>query len=131
LQILFLWITVLVQYLVVPAHDQRDFDFAKKYNLEIIQVVSNNEQKLTEAYVGPGQIINSNFLNGLNVDEAKVKIIEIIEKKKIGKKKISFRLKDWGISRQRYWGCPIPMIYLEDGTIVPVEKDELPIKLAL
>ena len=112
-----------------PAHDQRDFDFAKKYNLEIIQVVSNNEQKLTEAYVGPGQIINSNFLNGLNIDEAKVKIIEIIEKKKIGKKKISFRLKDWGISRQRYWGCPIPMIYLEDGTIVPVEKDELPIKL--
>jgi len=112
-----------------PAHDQRDFDFAKKYNLEIIQVVSSNEQKLTKAYVGPGKIINSNFLNGLNVDEAKVKIIEIIEKKKIGKKKISFRLKDWGISRQRYWGCPIPMIYLEDGNIVPVEKDELPIKL--
>jgi len=112
-----------------PAHDQRDFDFAKKYNLEIIQVVSNNKQKLTEAYVGPGQIINSNFLNGLNIDEAKVKIIEIIEKKKIGEKKISFRLKDWGVSRQRYWGCPIPMIYLEDGTIVPVEKNELPIKL--
>jgi leucyl-tRNA synthetase len=112
-----------------PAHDQRDFDFAKKYNLEIIQVVSNNKQKLSEAYVGPGQIINSNFLNGLNIDEAKVKIIKIIEEKKIGKKKISFRLKDWGISRQRYWGCPIPMIYLEDGTIVPVEKDELPIKL--
>jgi leucyl-tRNA synthetase len=112
-----------------PAHDQRDFDFAKKYNLEIIQVVSNNKQKLSEAYVGPGQIINSNFLNGLNVDEAKAKIIKIIEEKKIGKKKISFRLKDWGISRQRYWGCPIPMIYLEDGTIVPVEKDELPIKL--
>jgi leucyl-tRNA synthetase len=112
-----------------PAHDQRDFDFAKKYNLEIKQVVSNNEQKLTEAYVGPGQIINSDFLNGLNIEEAKAKIIEIIEKRKIGKKKISFRLKDWGISRQRYWGCPIPMIYLEDGTIVPVEKDELPIKL--
>jgi leucyl-tRNA synthetase len=112
-----------------PAHDQRDFDFAKKYDLEIIQVVSNNGQKLTGAYVGPGQMINSSFLNGLNVDEAKIKIIEIIEKKKIGKKKISFRLKDWGISRQRYWGCPIPMIYLEDGTIVPVEKDELPIKL--
>ena len=112
-----------------PAHDQRDFDFAKKYNLEITPVVLNDKQKLTEAYVGPGQIINSDFLNGLNVDEAKVKIIEIIEKKKIGKKKISFRLKDWGISRQRYWGCPIPMIYLEDGTIVPVEKNELPVKL--
>ena len=112
-----------------PAHDQRDFDFAKKYELDIIQVVSNNEQKLTEAYVGPGQIINSDFLNGLNVEEAKVKIIEIIEREKIGKKKISFRLKDWGISRQRYWGCPIPMIYLENGTVVPVEKNELPIKL--
>ena len=101
----------------------------KKYNLEIIQVVSNNKQKLTEAYIGSGQIINSDFLNGLTVDEAKTRIIEVIEEKKIGKKKISFRLKDWGISRQRYWGCPIPMIYLEDGTIVPVEKEELPIKL--
>ena len=75
------------------------------------------------------QIINSKFLNALEIEEAKAKIIEIIEEKKIGKKKISFRLKDWGISRQRYWGCPIPMIYLEDGTVVPVEKDELPIKL--
>ena len=73
-----------------PAHDQRDFDFAKKYELDIIQVVSNNEQKLTEAYVGPGQIINSDFLDGLNVDEAKVKIIEIIERGKIGKKKFLF-----------------------------------------
>ena len=112
-----------------PAHDQRDFDFAKKYKLEIKQVVSNNEQNLNEAYVGPGQIINSDFLNGLNIDEAKLKIIEVIEKRRLGQKKISFRLKDWGISRQRYWGCPIPMIYLEDGSIVPVEKDELPIKL--
>jgi leucyl-tRNA synthetase len=65
-----------------PAHDQRDFDFAKKYNLEIIQVVSNNNQKLTEAYIGPGQIINSDFLNGLSVEEAKIKIIAIIEEKK-------------------------------------------------
>ena len=112
-----------------PAHDQRDFDFAKKYNLEIIQVVSNDKQKLTEAYIGPGQMINSYFLNGLSVEEAKNKIIEIIEEKKIGNKKISFRLKDWGVSRQRYWGCPIPMIYLDDGTILPVEKSELPIKL--
>jgi leucyl-tRNA synthetase len=114
-----------------PAHDQRDFDFAKKYNLEIIQVVSNNKQILTEAYIGPGQIINSDFLNGLSVEEAKIKIVTTIEEKKIGKKKISFRLKDWGISRQRYWGCPIPMIYLDDGTILPVEKSELPIKLPI
>ena len=112
-----------------PAHDQRDFDFAKKYNLEIIQVVSNDNQKLTKAYVGQGKIINSDFLNSLSVEDAKIKIIEIIEQKNIGNKKISFRLKDWSISRQRYWGCPIPMIYLEDGTIVPVEKDELPITL--
>ena len=112
-----------------PAHDQRDFDFAKKYKLEIIQVVLNNNKELTEAYVGSGKLINSDFLNGLNVEDAKLKIIEAIENKEIGKKTISFRLKDLGVSRQRYWGCPIPMIYLEDGTIVPVEKDELPITL--
>jgi leucyl-tRNA synthetase len=118
-----------------PAHDQRDLDFAKKYNLEIIEVVTENKSKpknfntIIEAYTDSGAIINSDFLNGLNVETAKTKVIEIIEKKKIGKKKISFRLKDWGVSRQRYWGCPIPMIYLEDGSIVPVEKNELPITL--
>jgi len=74
-------------------------------------------------------MINSEFLNSLNVDEAKDKIIKKIVEKKIGKKQTLFRLKDWGISRQRYWGCPIPMIYLEDGSVVPVEKSELPIKL--
>ena len=112
-----------------PAHDQRDFDFATKYKLEITQVVSSDKQKLTKAHIGPGKIVNSDFLNGLDIEAAKIKIIKIIEDKKIGKKKISYRLKDWGVSRQRYWGCPIPMIYLEDGTIVPVEKDELPVKL--
>ncbi len=118
-----------------PAHDQRDLDFAKKYNLEITEVVSDNPSKsknfdnLSEAYVGDGTIINSDFLNGLKVDQAKTKIIKEIEKLKIGKQKITFRLKDWGISRQRYWGCPIPMLHLEDGSIVPVEKSELPIKL--
>ena len=114
-----------------PAHDQRDHDFAVKYNLDIIEVVSNdiNLDIKKKAYTGPGIIINSDFLNDLDIEEAKLKIIEILEEKKIGKKKISYRLKDWGISRQRYWGCPIPMIYLEDGSIVPVEKSELPIKL--
>ena len=114
-----------------PAHDQRDFDFAKKYNLEIIRVVSdgNTDQDLNEAFVGHGKIVNSDFLNGLEVDKGKKKIIEEIEKKKIGVKKTLYRLKDWGISRQRYWGCPIPMIYLEDGTVVPVDKSELPIEL--
>ena len=113
-----------------PAHDQRDFDFAKKYKLEIIKVVSDgNDRDLKEAYTGPGKIINSSFLNDLEVNSAKKKIIEEIETKKLGKGKTLFRLKDWGISRQRYWGCPIPMIYLEDGSVVPVDKSELPVEL--
>jgi len=118
-----------------PAHDQRDLDFAKKYNLEIIEVVAENKNNLkefsniSEAYTGEGELINSSFLNGLDINSAKEKIISEIVNKKIGNKKITYRLKDWGISRQRYWGCPIPMIYLDDGTIVPVEKNELPIEL--
>ena len=113
-----------------PAHDQRDFDFAKKYNLDIVQVVSNKSQsQLNEAYTGDGVLINSSFLNNLSITKAKETIIDKIEKKKIGKRKTLFRLKDWGISRQRYWGCPIPMIYLEDGSVVPVDKSELPILL--
>ena len=113
-----------------PAHDQRDFDFAKKYNLSIIKVVTDGDNKnITEPFTGDGTIINSDFLNGLNILDAKEKIINEIEKKKLGKKKTLYRLKDWGVSRQRYWGCPIPMIYLEDGSVVPVEKSELPIEL--
>ncbi len=114
-----------------PAHDQRDFDFAKKYKLEIIRVVSDGDTQkdLTEAYTGAGKIINSDFLNGLDVDQAKKKIIQEIEYRKLGKRQTLFRLKDWGISRQRYWGCPIPMIYLEDGSVVPVDKSELPVEL--
>ena len=118
-----------------PAHDQRDLDFAKKYDLEIVEVVSEdikkpkNFKKTSEAYTSGGQLINSEFLNGLDIESAKKKIIEVIEKEKIGKRKISFRLKDWSVSRQRYWGCPIPMIYLDDGSVVPVQKEELPIKL--
>ncbi len=118
-----------------PAHDQRDLDFTKKYNLEVIEVVAENKNKLknfnqlSEAYTGEGVLVNSSFLNDLDVNGAKEKIIKEIESKKIGKKRITFRLKDWGISRQRYWGCPIPMIHLNDGSIVPVEKNELPIKL--
>jgi leucyl-tRNA synthetase len=115
-----------------PAHDQRDFDFAKKYELEIIPVVQpDNNEKLPKesAYIGDGKIINSDFLNNLTVSNAKNKIVAEIEKKKIGKKRITYRLKDWGVSRQRYWGCPIPMIYLKNGEVVPVDKSELPIKL--
>ena len=118
-----------------PAHDQRDLDFAKKYNLEIIEVVTDNINKpkkfneTIEAYTFNGTLINSDFLNGLDVESAKIKATKEIEKKNIGKKKISYRLKDWGVSRQRYWGCPIPMIYLDDGSVVPVEKESLPVKL--
>ena len=116
-----------------PAHDQRDFDFAKKYKLAIIRVVSDtnssNKEDLSAAYTGTGKMINSEFLNDLNIEKAKEVIIQKIEDKKIGNKKILFRLKDWGISRQRYWGCPIPIIYLEDGSVVTVDKSELPIML--
>ena len=116
-----------------PAHDQRDLDFANKYKIEVIQVVKpkdkNNEKIYNGAYTGEGSIINSDFLNNLTISEAKEKIVKEIEKKKIGKKKITYRLKDWGVSRQRYWGCPIPMIYLKNGKVIPVDKSELPIRL--
>ncbi|MDC0524653.1 leucine--tRNA ligase [Pelagibacteraceae bacterium] len=114
-----------------PAHDQRDFDFAIKYKLDIVKVISdgNINKKIDNAFTGAGNIINSEFLNDLDVITAKDKIIKEIEKKGIGKRKTLYRLKDWGISRQRYWGCPIPMIYLKDGSAIPVEKSELPIEL--
>jgi leucyl-tRNA synthetase len=117
-----------------PAHDQRDFEFAKKYKLPIKIVVSadensNKTENLSEAYTGVGKIVNSDFLNGLDINQAKETIIKKIEEKKIGNSETLFRLKDWGVSRQRYWGCPIPMIYLEDGSVVPVDKSELPVKL--
>ena len=118
-----------------PAHDQRDFDFAKKYNLEIKTVVRPNDQNDTfkvvhEAYPGPGVIINSDFLNGLTAPEKSVlETIKILEDKKLGKKQINFRLKDWGVSRQRYWGCPIPIAYDENDNPYPIPKSELPVKL--
>ena len=117
----------------VPAHDQRDFEFAKKYNLKIIQVIHNTEEKqdtiLQKAYTGDGKLINSEFLNNMTVKNAKVEIIKRFEQKGIGKKDIRFRLRDWCASRQRYWGCPIPIIYREDGQVLPVDQSELPIKL--
>ncbi len=118
-----------------PAHDQRDYDFAKKYDLEIKTVVKPNDQDdnftvTKEAYSGPGTIINSKFLNGLKVPENSIiETIKILEEKKIGQKKTNFRLKDWGVSRQRYWGCPIPILYDEEGKAYPVPEDMLPVKL--
>ncbi len=118
-----------------PAHDQRDFDFAKKYNLEIKTVVkpleeNDNYEVKDEAYSGTGLIINSDYLNGLKVPEESIlETIKILEDKKIGKKKINFRLKDWGVSRQRYWGCPIPIAYDEEGNVKTIPKKDLPVKL--
>ncbi len=118
-----------------PAHDQRDLDFAIKYNLEINTVVSPEKNKkdfqiTDEAYVGPGFICNSFFLNGLKApDESITRTIEYLEKNNLGQKKINFRLKDWGVSRQRYWGCPIPIVYDEKNTPKKIPLDMLPVKL--
>jgi leucyl-tRNA synthetase len=118
-----------------PAHDQRDLDFALKYKLNVKTVVrptneNNNFNVETEAYTGPGVIFNSNFLNNLKVpDESILETIKILEEKNIGLKKVNFRLKDWGISRQRYWGCPIPIAYNKKGEVVKVPIKNLPIKL--
>jgi leucyl-tRNA synthetase len=123
-----------------PAHDERDFEFATKYNLPIKQVVifsdqnsfgrhpdENRDPQLP--FTEEGIVINSKFLNGLTTKEAKQKAIQFLEEKKLGKKQINYRLRDWGISRQRYWGCPIPVLYLEDGSVVAVPEEELPVKL--
>ncbi len=118
-----------------PAHDQRDFDFAKKYNLNIKTVVRPNDESenfkvLNEPYVGPGIIINSNFLDGAKVpDESINKAIDLLENKNLGKRKINYRLKDWGISRQRYWGCPIPIAYDKNDNIIKIPLKDLPVKL--
>ena len=118
-----------------PAHDQRDLDFANKYKLQVKTVVKpidedDNFSAHKEAYTGSGIVINSNFLNGLKVpDESIIKTTDILEKRKLGKKKINFRLKDWGVSRQRYWGCPIPIAYDENGNVFPIPKKNLPVKL--
>ena len=117
-----------------PAHDQRDLDFAKKYNLKVTAVVKPEKDKdfeiNNEAYTGDGYLYNSNFLDGLKVpNESIIKTIEFLEKNNLGKKKTNYRLKDWGISRQRYWGCPIPMAYDENDQPIKIPKEMLPVKL--
>jgi len=117
-----------------PAHDQRDLDFAKKYNLKITPVVKPEKDKdfeiNNEAYTGEGYLYNSNFLDGLKVpSESIIKTIEFLEKNNLGTKKTNYRLKDWGISRQRYWGCPIPMAYDENDQPIKIPRDMLPVKL--
>ena len=118
-----------------PAHDQRDLDFATKYKLPVKTVIKpiNEDDSFKvkkEAYIDSGVVFNSNILNGFKApDESIIKTIEILEKKKLGKKKINFRLKDWGISRQRYWGCPIPIAYDANNNVIKISKEQLPVKL--
>jgi leucyl-tRNA synthetase len=117
-----------------PAHDQRDLDFAKKYNLKITPVVKpkkdQNFELNNEAYTGEGYLYNSNFLDGLKVPSESInKTIEFLEKNNLGTKKTNYRLKDWGISRQRYWGCPIPIAYDENDQPIKIPRDMLPVKL--
>ncbi len=130
-----IWIAdyVLVSYgtgaiMAVPAHDERDYEFATEFGLEIIPVLEGGDIS-KEAFTGDGQHINSDFLNGLNKVDGIAKAIEWLEEKGVGEKKISYRLRDWLFSRQRYWGEPIPMIHWEDGTITPVPESELPLVL--
>ena len=110
-----------------PAHDERDYEFAKKYSLPILKVIDCKDEDLP--YSGDGKVINSEILNGLNKNEAIKKIISYFTNNKIGKEKINYKIRDWGVSRQRYWGCPIPVIYYEDGSYRVLEKSELPVLL--
>ena len=121
--------------MAVPAHDQRDFEFAKKYGIAIKIVIDpigkeiEKTEKMSSAYTEKGNLVNSGEFNGTSNEEAKKKITEYLEKRKLGRKVVNFKLRDWLISRQRYWGTPIPVIYCERCGIVPVKEKDLPIKL--
>jgi leucyl-tRNA synthetase len=117
--------------MAVPAHDSRDFEFAKKYKIEIKKVIENKEIKNNKesAYTGEGKLINSGKFNGINSSDAKEKITKYLEEQKIGKKVINYKLRDWLISRQRYWGTPIPIVYCDKCGIVPIPEKNLPVKL--
>jgi leucyl-tRNA synthetase len=138
-----IWVAnfVLMEYgtgaiMAVPAHDQRDFEFARKYGLPVRLVIQPVDRPLdadamTEAYVDDGQMVNSGPFTGLDSAEGRENIAEYVEKQSFGKKTINFRIKDWGVSRQRYWGTPIPMIHCPDCGIVPVPYEDLPVVLPL
>jgi leucyl-tRNA synthetase len=118
--------------MAVPAHDERDWDFAKKFGLPIIEVVSGSDTSVEEKVytdVATGTLVNSGFLNGLSVADAKAKIIEYLEEKGIGSSKTNFKLRDWVFSRQRYWGEPIPIVHCDKCGYVPLDESELPLEL--
>ncbi|MCD7724791.1 MAG: leucine--tRNA ligase [Clostridiales bacterium] len=117
--------------MAVPAHDERDWDFARKFDLPIIEVVAGGKNVQEEVYtdVASGILVNSGFLNGMNVADAKQKMIEFLEEKGIGKAKTNFKLRDWVFSRQRYWGEPIPIVFCEKCGYVPLDESELPLEL--
>ena len=132
-----IWISdyVLASYgtgaiMAVPAHDERDYAFAKKFDLDIIPVLEGGDIS-KEAYVGDGVHINSEFLDGLNKEDAINKMCSYLEENDYGKKTVTYKLRDWLVSRQRYWGAPIPIIYCEDCGIVPVPEEDLPVKLPM
>ena len=132
-----IWISdyVLMTYgtgaiMAVPAHDERDYAFAKKFGIDIIEVLEGGNIK-DEAYVGDGLHINSEFLNGLNKEDAINKMIEFLEERKIGTKKINYRLREWIFARQRYWGEPVPVVHMENGDIVALRDEELPLILPI
>ncbi len=118
-----------------PAHDQRDLDFARKYGLDVIPVVCPEDVDPAEfsigdeAYVGPGRIVNSRFLDGMTVEQAKEAVADRIEAAGKGRRKVNFRLRDWGVSRQRYWGCPIPVLHCPDCGVVAEKRENLPVRL--
>ncbi len=118
-----------------PAHDQRDLDFARKYGLDVVPVVCPSDQDAAEfsvgndAYLGTGRLVNSRFLDGMSIEDGKAEVAKRIEAAEIGARKTNFRLRDWGLSRQRYWGCPIPVVHCDTCGVVPLNKGDLPVEL--
>ena len=130
-----IWIAdyVLMSYgtgaiMAVPAHDERDYEFAVKFELPIKEVVAGGDVS-KEAYTGDGEHVNSDFLNGLDKEEAISNMIQWLQANEKGEKQVTYRLRDWLFSRQRYWGEPIPVIHWEDGTTTAVPEDQLPLVL--
>src|SRR5439155_2398578 len=134
-----IWVAdyVLVTYgtgaiMAVPAHDERDFDFARRYDLAIREVIApptGSQDRLREAYLGPGVVVNSGQFDGLDSAVASDRICDWLESKGIGKRAVKYRLRDWLISRQRYWGAPIPVVYCPHDGMVPVPVSQLPVEL--